>query len=160
LVLAAESIGLETLPATRLNIEPDSVEALKILAGISEIGKLSDIDDRKLTELLKEVKDAGGLEGTGYDEMQLANLLMVSRPAHEIADLNEAAEYVGLTDFEAEKDRPKIVISFETEAEREQFSDANGMKILKKSGLVWSTRYPYRDYEKLADYKYIDEDGK
>ncbi len=114
-VSACHKLKLKEVPVIKLDIESDSPQALKILTGNNEIGKLAEIDDRKLSELLKEVKDKDGLSGTGYDKMMLAKLVMVTRPQHEINDINEAAEWVGMPDYVPKDHYIKYTIIFTME---------------------------------------------
>lgn len=89
-------------PYRRLDVPFDDPKALKFLALDNEVGRFAMRDDRKLTELLRAVSSAPtGLIGTGYDEKILAALVMVTRPAHEIADADEAAQWVGMPEFTA-----------------------------------------------------------
>lgn len=83
-------------------------------------------DDRELTELLRELNEhdpLAGLVGTGYDEMVLANLVMVTRAASEVENFDAAAEWVGLPDYEPEERPWKLIVQFADNATREQFLD-------------------------------------
>lgn len=75
---AAIDEGIETGPVIVLvlDIDPESPAALKIVAGDNEIGGLAEVDDRLLTEILKEIGQSEiGLLGTGFDDATLANLI-------------------------------------------------------------------------------------
>lgn len=95
LVAAARLAGLTTVPVARLDLDPHEPAALKVLAGDNEIGTTAFRDDRKATDMLREVADAVGLEGSGFDRMQLAALVLVHRPVEEIPDLDAAATWAG-----------------------------------------------------------------
>src|SRR2546430_11899104 len=73
-VEAARRLGYKEIPAILIDYEPDDPHALKVLVSDNEIAHLAESNDRALTELLREVANAGDLLGTGYDEMMLANL--------------------------------------------------------------------------------------
>ena len=93
---ACKQMGtIKEIPCIRLKVSPDSASAKKVLVGDNEIGKLGLQDDRMLTTILREIYEADdlvdGLLGTGYDEMMLAGLVYVTRPADEIQDVDEAA---------------------------------------------------------------------
>lgn len=122
-VEACKKMELKAVPVIQLDIESQSPQALKILTGDNEISHLGEIDDRMLSEILRDikVKDINGLLGTGYDEKMLANLVMVTRPASEIANINEAKEWVGMPDYEEENKCWKAVINFDTIEERHEF---------------------------------------
>jgi len=171
IVLAAREIGLNNIPVTRLDIEPDSPEALKLLAGDNELAKLAEMDDRELAELLKAAHDdVSGLAGTGYDPQTLASLLLVTRRRDEIADVKQAFEWVGLPEFEAVEQPYKLVIQCETRELRDEL-----LEKLKTSGVMgegefynrtpsthsMSLWYPLRGaYDNLALRFDDDDDGE
>ena len=156
-VRAAEGLGIKVVPVKVLDIEPDSEQALKIVVSNNELGRFAEVDDRKLTEILKDIKDKGdsGLLGTGYDNPKLANLLMVTRPQSEIGGMDDAAEMVGMPDYENEPERLRAVISFESEEDRDKFIKSIGIKVIaKKTRFVWSFWWPEKQKESLASKKY------
>lgn len=153
-VSACHKLKLKEVPVIKLDIESDSPQALKILTGNNEIGKLAEIDDRKLSELLKEVKDKDGLSGTGYDKMMLANLVMVTRPQHEINDINEAAEWVGMPDYVPKDHYIKYTIIFKTEQDRNEFCNMAKIPQGKEKGRTWSVWWPLKEKEDLKSVKY------
>ena len=123
-VEAARRLGMVSIPVHRTAYDPDDARALKLLAGDNEISHLAEVDDRALTELLRELKETDiGLLGTGYDEMMLANLLFVTRPASEIADLDAAAQWAGLPEYDlgGKEERLQIIMNFATEEDRKEF---------------------------------------
>lgn len=75
-VAAAKSRGEKVVPVVRMNLKPDDVRALKILAGDNEVGRLAGVDDRALASILDELKafDVKLLLGTGFTEESLAVL--------------------------------------------------------------------------------------
>ena len=155
-VQAARRMELESVPVVRISANHDEAQALKVLTGDNEIGRLAGVDDRLLSELLKEVKeyDTVGLMGTGYDGMMLANLVMVTRPSNEIKDINEAAEWVGMPDYEPKADRIQIYVSFRTREDRENFAKQLGLDMGKESSEVWSSWYPPKEIEDIKSVKY------
>jgi hypothetical protein len=136
---AALSMGLAKIPVIKMDIEPDDIRAIKLLTGDNEISNLSEVNDRLLTELLKEVmgEQELGLTGTGYDAEQLASLLMVTRPASEIKDKNEAAEWIGMPDWEVEPAPIKLIVSFANESDRSEFARIVGYSLTEKTTSVW-----------------------
>lgn len=131
LVQAALALNLPRVPVVKLPIEPDSPAALRILVGDNETTRLGEVDDRALTGLLKKIKDSDqyGLEGTGFDNMMLANLAMVTRPASEVRDIDTAAEWVGMPEYDADgTDGPKMIVRFRSEDDRRAFIDHAGLE--------------------------------
>lgn len=147
-VEAATALGMTEVPCVVLDIDPESPKAIKLLTADNELGNLAEIDDRLLTELLREVMtmDPEGLLGTGFDEAMLANLVMVTRPASEIKDHNAAAEWLGAGMPEHTTKPPSIALTifFDTEGEREKFVKAHVGEINTKRGAVWTTFIPNR----------------
>jgi len=155
---AAKALKLKQIPVIRVNIKSDSPQALKILVGDNELGKFAGIDDRELTEILRDIKnlDPDGLLGTGFDEMMLANLAMVTRTTAEIKDIDEAAEWVGMPDYEQGEKKFAINIFFETEAERQEYADKNKMKFTKQGegSQTWSTWWPEKVRRDMASIRF------
>lgn len=154
-VEAAKRLGKTTLPIYRLTIPHDDPRSLKLLTGDNEISNLSMDDDRALTEILKDVMGKAGLLGTGFDQQQLAALVMTSRHSHEIADKDHAAEWLGLPEFEAvNESKAAIIIKCETPEHRDELVAKLGMKPTKKQSKVWSFWYPERDRQDLASVEF------
>lgn len=155
---AAKKMGLKRVPVVRVNVAPDDPRALRILTGDNEIGRLGEIDDRALSEILKEIKDADveGLMGTGYDAQQLANLIFVTRPASEIKDIDEASHYVGMPEFGDSEKPIHLVVSFRSEEDREEFIKKVGLKIMKKEAKSWSTWWPEKVRDDAAAVRFED----
>ncbi len=150
-VKSCQELGLKTIPVMRLNVDPNSPLALKVLTGDNEIARLGEVDDRLLTELLKEIsndKTIDGLLGTGFDDMQLANLVFVTRHETEIADFNAAREWVGLPAYD-ETDPNAIAeislsITFANAEDRERFVNEHNLKIGgTRGGRKWTTSWPF-----------------
>lgn len=156
--LTAERMGLEEVPVVRLDIDPDSPTAMRVLISDNEIGKGADSDDRMLTELLRDLaNDADGLPGTGYTEEQLAALLMVTRSEREIRNMDAAAEWVGMPDYELGGGAEiKLVITFPTDEDRERFVEEQGLRIDKKERQTWGTRWPWADRHDTSNIRFVD----
>lgn len=156
--LAAARLEIAKVPTIVLPISPDSPPALKILAGDNEVARLAEIDDRGLSELLREISTTDelvGLLGTGYDEMMLANLVFVTRPASEIGQRDGAQAWAGLPSFEGGVASLRIVVHLESEVDRERFMRAiNATIVNKKSGGTWSLWYPERERQDLASLRF------
>lgn len=160
-VLAAKRIGKKTVPVIKLPIDPGSPQALKVLAGDNEIGNLADADDRALTEILKEIRESGDLMGTGFDDQQLAALLLVTRPAHEIADMDEAAEWMGMPGFTVPGKPYKVVVTVSGEEDARKVHEMIGAKmgagVGDKVTRTWSLHWPPREKDDVSSVKFTDE---
>lgn len=145
-VKASRRMKLETIPCIVLDIDSESPKALKVLAGDNEIAHLGVINDIVLSELLKDINDFddNGLMGTGYDEMMLANLLYITRPASEVATLDEAAEWVGMPEIgeETESAESKVIVNFEKASDRARFFEVLEMEFAHSFKSIW---YPHRE---------------
>jgi hypothetical protein len=156
-VLAATSrLGLDKVPVYRVDVEPDSIEAYQILAGDNEMGNLAVVDDRALSELLRElaVDDVSNLLGTGFDELALAALAMVTRPASELASLDEAGEWLGLPGFVKSDDRVHLLVKFDSETDRDRFLEEIGYAGASVSRIggghtIWWPDRPQNDLQSL-----------
>lgn len=151
---AAKKLGLKEAPVIRLPLDPMEPRALKVLAADNEISHLSERDDRALTELLREIRehDPIGLLGTGYDEMMLANLLMVTRSAGEIKDFDAAAHWVGMPGYEAPTEITcELVIRFDDDETRQQFIKEHGIvaKQVKDGVSAWWPAREVSDVQSL-----------
>jgi hypothetical protein len=154
-VEAARRIGMTTVPALVVGCLHNSTQAMKILTGDNELTRFAEVDDRALSELLKNINDTDGLLGTGYDESILANLVMVTRPESEIKDLNAAAHWVGMPEFEPVPDAHRIVVSFQNEEDRNKFLKLiNASVVQKRTGLTWSIWWPEKENEDLASLRF------
>jgi hypothetical protein len=157
---AAKLEGYTEVPVVKLPLKADSPRALKVLTGDNEIGRLVDVDDYNLSQILKEVGDIDGLLGTGFDEMQLANLVMVTRPSSEIEDINEAAHWVGMPKFENVPAPLKLIISFKNEDHRNELLKRLKVKgFAKATGKTLSMWWPQRDREDVKSVAFTASDG-
>lgn len=167
IVKAAKLCGISKIPTTQLDVDPDSPEALKILAGDNTLGLRKAVDDRGQTELLKAVLESAdkGLLGTGLDEQMLAGLVLVTRRKHEIADIDEAAHWVGLSEWDGVEAFPyRLVVHFEYEEVREDFVREQlgnpRLQIGRKGTRAWSLRWPPTDkQEDLGALRFDFEEG-
>ena len=157
-VQAARKMKIESVPVIRLDLDPLSPKALKLLAGDNEIGHLGEIDDRLLTDMLKELKLSDeGLLGTGFDEKMLANLIFVTRPQSEIADANEAAQWVGMPAYEDDV-RIKVTVYFPTTRDRKRFAKLLHLELAEGIRSVWWPRRKESDTPKPSVADFIHND--
>jgi hypothetical protein len=150
LVEAARGLGIAQMPVIRLDIDPLDPRALQVLTGDNEIMHLRQIDDRALANLFKEIRDSsgdGGLLGTGYDDMMLSTLLMVTRPGSEIADHKEAEHWIGMPEYELAEEALKVIVSFRSEEDRAEFARLLGLRLTDKTKATW---YPPKERDDRA----------
>jgi len=155
-VQAAKKAGVKKIPVIRIDIDPTDLKALKLLAGDNEISNLAEIDDRLLTDMLKEIKecDLEGLIGTGFDEQQLANLAMVTRPQNEIKDFDAAAEWVGMPDYESAEKNIQLVVNLRNDEDKEELLNLLGVKVTEKTKSVW---WPPKERDDIKSVEFIEE---
>ncbi len=157
---AAHRLGYLTVPVIRLPYARYDPYALKVLIGDNEIEHLAEVDDRILTDLLKDLKDLDELLGTGYDEMMLANLVMVTRPASEIADLDAAAQWVGMPEYGLGTERLQLILTFDSEQDRTDCCEllhleANVTSFSSKATL--SARWPARPRDDVQTLRFTEK---
>jgi hypothetical protein len=147
--LACKSMGKEKVPVIRLDIDSDSTQALKVLTSDNEIGNLAMVDDRQLSEVLKDILDDDlDLTGTGFNEDQLSALIYTTRDANEIQTIDEANEWVGIADYDNTPDSIKIMVHFDTEEDRNNFMQLlDNPYVNYKMGKTWKIWYPERGNE-------------
>lgn len=150
IVMAAERLKMTEILATRMDLDPDDPEALKILAADNYLDHLAVDDDRALTELLRDVREKDGdLLGTGFDDGMLANLVMVTRSAEEINNIDTAAEWVGLPDFNHDPKDIRLMVRFDNVEDRDRLIEQLGLT--RAGGLragervAWSAWWPPRE---------------
>jgi hypothetical protein len=157
---ALKEMGLELVPAVRLDIDPEDPRALKVLTGDNEIAGLVEVDDRELTELLKEISadPEEGLLGSGYDDMMLANLLYVTRSSDEIRDLDEAAHWVGMPEYDEGQYPPQLLLSFRNEEDRERLVRQLDLDTAKRGQRrVWTATWPDRKEMDKSSIRFVEE---
>ncbi len=148
----AESMGREEMvdaDIRRYPFGPDDPTALKLLALDNELNNLAEVDDRLLTEMLRDIAsaDVDGLLGTGFDDDMLANLLFVTRAAQEIGDRDEAAAWVGMPEFAPAADETILTLRFDNEDERQKALVLLGLEEapITRGKRMWSAWWPARD---------------
>jgi len=158
-VAAAARLGYTELPVVRLDLDPLEPRALKILAGDNEIAHLGEVDDRALSEILKEIQDRDtdlGLLGTGYDAAMLANLVFVTRPQSEIADRDEAALWAGMPAYDPDElDAPvRLLLLLRSTEDRAEVARLLGLALTDKTRSTW---WPPKEREDMAAVRLVSD---
>lgn len=150
--ITTDDTGRWLVPTVRGWESTDDDEAHAAGVALNRGAEAGGFDDRALTDLLRDLNEhdpLAGLVGTGYDEMVLANLVMVTRTAAEVADFDAAAEWLGLPDYEPEPVPWKLVVIFDDQAGRERFLDEFGIRdkitFTLNDKRTISARFPVRD---------------
>jgi len=155
---SAKRKGAKRIKVVRLPIEPTDSRALKVIALDNELPRFAESDDRALSEMLRDLVKEGGeiaLFGTGFDTTMLAAFTMVTRPASEIADMNAAAQWVGMPEYRPEGEPLRVVVQLANEADREAFMKAIGATTInKKTQPVWSIWWPERQKDDLSSVRF------
>jgi len=161
-VEASHKLGLEEIPVTRIALDADSPRALKILAGDNTVSNLADDDDRALAEILRTLNEEDSLLGTGFDQQMLANFLMITRPASEIQDMDTAAAWVGMPEFEAAELDIFAKVRFLTEEDRKEFLvrlEIPEGKV-EQRGSGYSFWWPFRERNDLSSLQFLTDTGE
>ncbi len=141
-VIAAAEMGRRRIPVIQLDLDPDDPRALKVLTSDNEISRLAVIDDRGLTDLLRDILHTAddGLVGTGFNEEQLTALTFVTRPRDEIGSNDAAAEWAGMPEFEAKPPPVTLTVQFESAEDRLAFVEKFeiGTSARGEAGVGWS----------------------
>ena len=104
--VAAMQIGWDVISVVRLDISPDSDDAIRIMLADNRTADLGNYDNGILAQLLTHMAANDSLLGTGYDSDSLADLLnSIDAP------LNELPDHVG---------EPTLVVTCADEAEQER----------------------------------------
>lgn len=67
---------------------------------------------------------------------------------------DENSEWVGMPEFEAKEDTLKIIIHFENEKDREEFTKQHKLKFMTKLSKTWTTSYPFKERNDLSSLNY------
>ena len=157
--LAARRLGLEVAPIVRLELDPDEPRAMQLLAGDNEMSNLAEIDDRALTEILRELAgdDIDLLLSTGFNAEQVAALALTTRTRAELDDFDAAAEWLGLPEFEPiGPEGCRLSILFDSREDRERFVATHELQVTRfdSSRQAWSMRWPPRSREDTGSLLY------
>lgn len=141
IVEAAVLADVVALPVVVLDLDPLEPLALKVLAGDNFLPHLAVDDDRALTELLKGIRDLDDLTGTGFDDLSLAALVMITRPASEIDNIASLDEWGGMPEWGNAPEKFTLRVEFDTEEERDAFIKLTDLTVTYgKTRTVWTAR--------------------
>lgn len=155
------ALKMKQVPVRKLSYGPNDPRAIKVLAGDNEISRLGDVNDRMLAKHLEMISKQDNLLGTGFDAMQFANFIMVTRPADEIKDIDEASQWVGMPDYEKTKEPFKVIVACDDELTMRKFLKLIKAKTVRKSntGRMCSVWWPDKEREDKSSVKFKQRDG-
>jgi ParB-like chromosome segregation protein Spo0J len=136
IVLAARSLGKDVVPVRRLDLDPNDPRALRVLAADNETGGAALVNDRLLSQLLREVGDSapGGLEGTGFDREKLNALAYASRPPDQVGGKDPSSEWAGMPEYDPGSDGFRLVVTFPSKEDRDRFVAGSGLVVTQGGG--------------------------
>lgn len=107
-------------------------------------------------EYVEEILIKDNVSGGDWDWDLLAN----EWNAQQLSDwglntpvTNENEEWADIDDFETSDNSLKLVIQFESEADRQAFEEEYGIQVRTKGKTTWSTWWPYKDRNDYSDAK-------
>lgn len=158
IIQAAKAEGMTEFPC--VVFEGTDSEARALMVADNEQARLSVNNDRKMTDLLKELTDEDNtlLLLTGFNEEMLAGLVLTTRTRDEIPDIEAAQEWVGLPSVDDGPMIPRFNISVWTgsEKDREAAVKKLGGEVIQE-GRIIIVHYPQR-LSQLKDSKLQDVD--
>ena len=101
-------------------------------------------------DILANEWDSVELNEWGLDVWQL----YTNTDVNMVNSGDENDEWVGMPEFESKEAPLKIVISFQTEKDREEFAELHKLQFIKKQQNAWMSRYPYDGRDDLNSLKY------
>ena len=146
-VMAAKELGYTEIPVVRLDVPHADARALKVLSGDNEIGRLGEVNDRMLTDMLKDISEHDTLVGTGFDEMMLANLAMITRTEKEMPDVSASSHWAGMPEYQEQGTTRRITVSFKNEEDVAAFAKRLGVVISEKTNALW---FPPREHGEIS----------
>lgn len=157
-VKAARRMGLKEVPVIKLDIDPNTPQALRVLTGDNEISNLVLGNDRQLTELLKEIKNSSdnGLLGTGFSDQALSALVYISRTEGEVQSHDEAAQWVGMPEHDPGTKTIVLRIQCRTIEDLQKVLKLVGVENVKKysKGTTFSMWYPPKEKNDLISLRF------
>jgi hypothetical protein len=90
--------------------------------------------------------------------MMLANLAMVTRPASEIADLDAAAQWAGMPDYDDDKEQQiQITVHFASDADRTEFARLLGLDatMVRTHRTLW---WPNREKDDVRNVRFTNHE--
>jgi hypothetical protein len=100
-VEAARALGHTHVPVHRLDVDPDSPAAWKVITADNELARMASIDESALAALVRDLMEQADLAGTGMTAEDLERLDRLVAYG-EIGKVDPDAEWAGMPEFEPE----------------------------------------------------------
>lgn len=153
-VQACTKMGRKTIPVVRLDVDPDSVAAKKVLAGDNYLSSFDDDDPALLVELLKVIREEeGDLEGTGFDDRMLAELVQGLDPEPSNAD--NYSRKIKTPIYEPKGDRPSESALYDRRRTKEllaEIEEADLPKDVRRFLRFAAERHTVFRFDRIAEY--------
>jgi hypothetical protein len=93
-----------------------------------------------------------------WDSVELANwgldIPFWKADSDAVETVNEKDEWIGMPEFESQEAGFKMVITFDNEEDREEFTKAYQIKITTKTITTWSASWPEKQQQDLSSLRY------
>ena len=148
-VLAAQSLGLETVPVLVLDHLSEAQRRAYVIAD-NKLALNAGWDDDALRAEIEELADGGyDLDLIGFDAGEIQNLLLPREEGENDAD----AEWQGMPEF-AQTDKKafrSLVVHFKDQAAVDEFVTRTEFRLTSKTRFAW---FPEIEIETYADKRY------
>lgn len=144
---AAKELGLTEVPVFYVDLTPEKEKILNL--ALNRIVGRWDYD--KLEEMVFELGKVEDLDLSiaGFEDWELE--MYNPGPTSEIKNINEAAEWVGMPDYQIMSDPLKVIVSFDNEKDKIDFFKVIGQKYTEKIKSIW---FPFRKKDDTASIKF------
>jgi hypothetical protein len=162
-VRGADEEGYDEIPVYRLDVNPQSALAYKLIAADNELPRLSEDNDEQLANLLKSVRNSPdtSLDGTGFDDYDFDALLDDTRepPSEDEGEREETeSRYTDKIDtptYEPSDEAPSIEDLFDNSTTEELLAKIQAADLPGEVEVFLTLaahRHTEFDFEKIADY--------
>ena len=159
-MMAAKAAGLDSLPVAYVDV--DDATALKILLADNRTNDLATYDNKELAELLADVSNTIGLDGTGFDEAFLDGLIGELAQETTIENDPNYERKVEAPIYEPKLDTPPPIETLYDQSKTNQILERIEQAELPDKIKVFlraaAARHTVFDYEQIAEfYSYADK---
>jgi len=153
-MMAAKAAGLDSLPVAYVDV--DDATALKILLADNRTNDLATYDNKELAELLADVSNTIGLDGTGFDEAFLDGLIGELAQETTIDSDPNYERKVEAPIYEPKSDNPPPIETLYDQSKTNQILERieraelpDKIKVFLRAA---AARHTVFDYEQIAEF--------